>query len=831
MKPLQILEKTKNEIDKANHLKAFELLETIDFSSDLRVEFEQIKARHTAFFKEITQGTLTDNDAIVQEANQISQALTQFVSAIELEIKHQNQEKHAPTTQEDNLPKHKKIIKQIRHQIAKANHYRAFELLDTLNLPSKLSNQCFQIKARHAFLLKNIRQGVLINNEKIVEELNKINKSLLDFVSDVDYEIDNQTNTTCKQIPRNYIVPISEKRKVFNFIHKNIKQGGIIVIDGPSGTGKSSFATYTYNSIEHQNISSEWIDSHYPFDVNNLNKSSQQNKIIVIDDLNLNHSLFQQNYFKQKINSIIIITTCERAVVDSIKTCCNFHGNHFINLSFSGFTQQQAFSFLRRSISENYIDNSFLTQLASSIAAMPILCQLVADVILDYDLDDITIHQQVDFLTLDDNKKVDNTIANPKINITELNTDKGLYSLTKTIIEKWYETKNVSDTEKTILLVLSEIPVVGMSFPALQYVLEEEHQLIDGLNQLKKRGIIKVLCNRQVKGEQIIQVHDIIKKFKLKHKERISPLKEKYLDYIKISSEKSNIDITTKIDILILKIKSAFERWAAVGNNNDFNQVMENQLLLLNKLIPVNANSQIKSKWIAEVFEPIIEDPKVTCPMLIGLGQAISNLKPYSIAGDIVWGGRLNKDGWARACCIHAAIHHWAATLTDNQKEKKKEELVFWLKFEIWKAESTPYYNYQYYSLNNGPDLDIAACLVGLCRLGYVRLAMKLTTSSMFKKRIPYTQVSILGVLLFLIDHEPFEVRSFFNRHIKNIKATSTRDALIEYATSKGIKLQSPKEKISCLDEKPLGQSLAKMANSHGFYHFLMLRNENITYV
>ncbi|MBK9017937.1 MAG: hypothetical protein IPM82_30015 [Saprospiraceae bacterium] len=93
-----------------------------------------------------------------------------------------------------------------------------------------------------------------------------------------------------------------------------------------------------------------------------------------------------------------------------------------------------------------------------------------------------------------------------------------------------------------------------------------------------------------------------------------------------------------------------------------------------------------------------------------------------------------------------------------------KQNLLFWLKFELWQIQKMHDFLF---------DLDITAILVGLCKLGFHEIAIKLPETMLFRNRIPYTRYSLLGVLLYLIEHHKEQVSYFLTRHKKRIIESS----------------------------------------------------------
>ncbi|MBK9017938.1 MAG: hypothetical protein IPM82_30020 [Saprospiraceae bacterium] len=111
------------------------------------------------------------------------------------------------------------------------------------------------------------------------------------------------------------------------------------------------------------------------------------------------------------------------------------------------------------------------------------------------------------------------------------------------------------------------------------------------------------------------------------------------------------------MDVLMVKLKSEFERWRDTRDLSNFNAVISNHMNSISQIISVSNCDDIRSEWLAKHFSPIFNE-KADCAILISIGQAMSALPPSRILGDTIWEGRMNYDSWARACCINSVFNH-----------------------------------------------------------------------------------------------------------------------------------------------------------------------------
>ncbi|MBK9017939.1 MAG: hypothetical protein IPM82_30025 [Saprospiraceae bacterium] len=83
-----------------------------------------------------------------------------------------------------------------------------------------------------------------------------------------------------------------------------------------------------------------------------------------------------------KINHFALITTCEEKAARFICTHSEISGNKLIKIGINGFSQSEAYEFMRNSIKAKFVSNETLQQISLTFCALPILCQLVKDIVV-----------------------------------------------------------------------------------------------------------------------------------------------------------------------------------------------------------------------------------------------------------------------------------------------------------------------------------------------------------------------------------------------------------------------------------------------------------------
>jgi hypothetical protein len=331
----------------------------------------------------------------------------------------------------------------------------------------------------------------------------------------------------------------------------------------------------------------------------------------------------------------------------------------------------------------------------------------------------------------------------------------------------------INEFRKTVLAVLCSIPFRGMNLSALAFLLGESKQMIsEALKDIVGLGyILEYQKNNKIFfSESVLVAHEMLKRMFENHFESSKELKRLYrkynADYFEYISSQlpESIDIISKIDAFVCGIRGSFKiiwetdeftenEWKQIHDQdvtwNQYSNELQRKARYQNNeqdyffkklddvkqkaknLFPENVNDAL-IKLIVEYFRTTIES--ADCSELIGLGQAFARLPVNKLLGDTIWKGLCNSDGWAKACCIRAAVLH---SKKDNLiiNNKRIAELKQWL------CQQTTY--------ASGPDFDLCAAVGGLLYLGEEEDVLGIITSVQYTNAIQITGLSDLAVLVY----------------------------------------------------------------------------------
>lgn len=597
-----------------------------------------------------------------------------------------------------------------------------------------------------------------------------------------------------------------------------------LVIYGISGIGKTSLAI---DLVKNNSTNFDWIDCRLVHDKAILFdsiKELKQNDYVVLDNLYKNHDFFAKDWLEEVPHGInFIITTSCTICREKIKNWNNRTKKFLLEtVELNGFNYEEGIDFLKP-IDTKYVDLPLKETIVKIAKGVPLILSFIMDIIIN-DID----------------KKHDeyNSFESNQYLFQILNSDISEENIINIVIKKWFNHSDISQTQKEVLYIISSISNIGMTLPCISHIIARDKvQTKNALESLRNKGFISLKVDPE-NDERLIVAHDLIKKIT----KQITEFKKEYFEesffkYIKSKGSQKECGIVTRIDSLILKMKNIWEKSNSniTGNrSSDFMVQLENYSKELNLLLPNNAGSPEKSKWIAELFDPLTSED---CTILIPLARVIFKLNANELLAELVWSA-LNKNiendekesFMARANLICSAFSHWRR-IPQIQKcnilQKSKDHLI---NLEI----------HQILKNVNEPDLEASMIIGGLCSIGLIDEAIEIVSNGKFAQFSNEMDLSYLMILASLLDgyttqENKQKVERFMNSKLPYTTENEAKDDMIAFLEHKGYDIDKSQFKNkkefyynSNKDRmRGLSMAVAKMTNSQDFRSFVINQRKN----
>lgn len=618
------------------------------------------------------------------------------------------------------------------------------------------------------------------------------------------------------KLPLDYIKRDGLIDKINNLLAlpRNNSEGNLIVVHGPSGSGKSNTVLdvfYNYRQVKH------WFDCKMIYQKADMFEklfNLDESHLVVVDNLVMGHRLYKEGWLKELKCNIIVIT-CEDAVADGM--CFQFYKNAQCKqlIKSTGFDLAESRYYFRIGLPDSLTSDEDIASLHQITHGMPILMQFLKSVIIE---ERSIIEAENRFSLFSKKESLKKYLIKNELSIAEV---KGL------LVDKWLE--KLAETSRMVVGILSFIPIVGMSSEALLHTCKlAETDLQEAINTLCNAGFIQIHFKGLSQKDNLIIIHDLVKELVLENNKLDNPVfLDNYIAYLDASYNfniSSDTDLISKIDILMLQMKRLFQKRRAEKITRDgFFKEMDQINNAINKYIPLDTGNSVTSEWIGKLLENVI--PSADCSLLISLGQSIHNFKANGIMGSAIWQGAYNYDSWGRACCIHAAVSHWKRLGGDYLLEGKRQ-LDSWIHDYL--------YNPTRFSENKGKnkyydnqiDLDIATALGGLCHLGFEDAAITYLDSAEFNKYHPCSVASDLVVILYLASHNDIEnvrrkkAQELIDSHFSRISNSSVQFLADEFLETRNYKMPAVLGQQKILTAKAFGATIACAAYSQAFRQY-----------
>lgn len=598
----------------------------------------------------------------------------------------------------------------------------------------------------------------------------------------------------------------------------------MLIIYGISGIGKTSLAI---DLAKNNSTNFDWIDCRLVHDKSILFDSIngiKQNDCIVLDNLYKNHEFFVKDWLEEVPQGInFIITTSCTICREKIKNWNNRTTKYSLEtVELNGFNHEEGVAFLKP-IDTKYVDLQLKETIVKIAKGVPLILGFIMDIIIN-DID----------------RKLEeyNSFESNKYLFQVLNSDISEEKIINLVIKRWFNHTDISKTQKEVLYLISYISNIGMTLPCISHILARDTvQIKNALESLRKKGFISLKVDPE-NDERLISAHDLIKQ--IAH--QITGFRKEYFEgsffnYLKTKESQKECGIVSRIDGLILKMKNIWEKSNSnltTNQSTDFIGQLENYSRELNVLLPNNVGSSEKSKWIADLFNPLTSED---CTILIPLARVIFKLNANEVLAELAWSA-LNKNilndekdsFMARANLICSAFSHWRRLPQIEQLnilEKSKDHLI---NLEI----------HQKIKNANEPDLEISMIIGGLCSIGLTSEAIEIVSEGNFAQFSNEMDLSYLMILASLLEgpltqEKKKKVKHFMNTRLLYTTENEAKDDMIAFLEHKGFTVNKINYKNksefyynSNNDRlRGLSMAVAKMTNCKDFKNFVVHQRNN----
>jgi hypothetical protein len=627
---------------------------------------------------------------------------------------------------------------------------------------------------------------------------------------------DHLNNEKVPKLPVDYIRRNSVLTRLKSIIYsdKNCHQKQLIVLTGPSGCGKTSIALDIYHNHK---TKASWIDCN-KFTKDQTKESFLrevvESDLIIVDDVFLKHELFTQNWI-EKINGKVLVTTASLDVGEMLLTKNNCNKKEFL-FTISGLDETEAQDYIRDSISQGILSDKQIKFILDKTERLAILLKFFVEIINHHDVN--SIRSKFDDLLPTETR----SFFRKKISFPDISKE----GMIKELVNRWIFVNEYKESLPKVMIILCKIPIVGMSYKVLRYVLDNEipeQDLQKLLMYLINRGFVSMQDSKLSKNSNALLIpHSVIKDNLVS--ENQNSLASYYLKYLSLFEDLNNVSSDFSINtgeylnLAMIKMKSLFDNFHVNGSNYDafFKQFHElaNQI---EKNIPKDGTSFADSEWIANLFKKSI--PNAECSVLISLGQMIKQLPAHVLLAESIWLGSENDDGWARACCIHAAATHWKKL---NDKDVGAEKIKSWIMTHL----------IQQHNSEIEVDLDMSAALGALCNLGNHVEAIKIINSVEFNNYIKVSTSSDLTVIIFLIGIGKIdEAKNLVEKVFSRISQSAARTICEQFFIKKGINYNGTRSNV-IVTHLSMSLSIAMASNNQEFFnHVRTADSESRSYI
>ncbi len=609
-----------------------------------------------------------------------------------------------------------------------------------------------------------------------------------------------------------------------SFIREQPNLNKILCLYGISGIGKTSLST---DLVKNTESNFEWIDCTLVNDqaiFSRVIDKLDKNDFVILDSLFKNHKFFTQNWLDQLSKEVnFIITTSCSVCKRRIESWNGKYEKYSLKtVELNGFNTEEGIAFLKP-IDNKYIDLHLKETIFKVSKGVPLILTLIMDMI-DFEIE----KKQDEYDSFEDNQYVFQILDR------EFSEEK----IAEIVITRWFQHANIHKIKKEILYLVSCISNIGMTLNSISQTLKRPvSEISKPLENLRQKGFITVKQDPE-NSEKLITAHDSIKKIahQIKGFDK-QKFEESFFQYIQNDGQKIECGLVTRIDALILKMKGIWEKSntrLTTSSSVDFMTQLERYSNELNSLIPSNAGSSEKSKWIAELFDPLTSE---NCTVLIPLARTMSPLNANMMIAELAWSALdkniMNEEAdsfMARANLICAAFSHWRR-LPHLEKslilEKSKEHLI---NLEI----------HQRMNSINDPDLEASMIIGGLCSIGLTEDAMEIVMKGRFSQFNDEMDLSYLMILASLLDGPITELKKkhiedFMNARLAYTTENEAKDDMIAYIEYKGFIIDKARFKnkkefyFNGNNDKLSGLSMAiaKITNCNEFRTFVIEERKN----
>ena len=245
-----------------------------------------------------------------------------------------------------------------------------------------------------------------------------------------------------------------------------------------------------------------------------------------------------------------------------------------------------------------------------------------------------------------------------------------------------------------------------------------------------------------------------------------------YNNVVSSAAAGPNADYLSRADAWIVSMHSLFDE--ARAGSNEFFTIFERRAQKVMELLPDKA-AAMNTNDIRFLFGDS-NFSKMPCHFVITFGQICGFWPPSDTIANLAWLGVDNYDGWARGTSVHAAAAQWYVVGKENETVRRRAVgmLSQWLSEAIEKYQTgTAHYK------NEGPLLDIAAAVGGLCLCGALEQAVQTVDDNW--DNLDLAPLFILVIIVFAVDTAPSRAEELIEKYWARIPDFNFKDRVSDY--------------------------------------------------
>jgi hypothetical protein len=598
----------------------------------------------------------------------------------------------------------------------------------------------------------------------------------------------------CPAVPRD----LADRRNLVRTIEERLKQYGVSVLVGPHGMGKTVLAAGVFTNAGH----GQWIEC----DDWDAGQPLPSGGLTVFDDVSADQDLLTGHALRS-FSGQALVTTRDEQVARAVLSDLGKANCPEAVVRVAGFERDEGTRFLDKIVGDQ-LSAGEKAELVGRLFGCPLALQAIPELIAGH---------------------------GPSPALKDLLSAGGALSadtVAEQVLCEWV-IGAVRGDARVATRALCRISYVGMSPHALAHVVGTSvEKLTRQLSGLLEKGYVRRSCHV---GDELWIPHDVLRgHFRSLSDDPVDRRHDlRYVGYLARAVQEgrvADLGLCTRIDAWIVAIRSAFAELHASdlsrGAGDQFapranawgREALEAPRWENARdrfLTRLRVNGRVLNALVGSSLPPaqgkrlvsVLQERFTTaeCAEVIPAAQCLALLPSSEPVARTAWLGATHPDGWARACSIWAAVHHWLGLGTQERREGVKL-LKEWLQQpDVLLSQD-----------GGVADLDLAAALGGLCALGELEWAAEFVMSQSFAESCPRSTLSVLTVVVGLLDRGMIELaRVVFQDAGWRTLESDAKQLVYRYAAEKGVHL-SPAMGLGTFN-MPQAATVAAAAHSDGF--------------